>query len=196
MKKTILLFPVTNIRVLFSSFIILLAMMTINCGKGRNEIISDAAPSSALPAAANSANGFGGYHNLSRKTLEELQAAKGATARYSNFEKAVRDGYIDINVIIPEMGYHYLLVDRLDSEFDPAKPEILVYNREEKGRMKLVAVEYAVPLALSPAAPSGFSGTADVWGVYQNTLWTLHAWVWEYNPAGVFNPTNPLVHVH
>lgn len=27
-------------------------------------------------------------------------------------------------------------------------------------------------------------------------LWLLHAWVWDYNPAGVFSPMNPTVHLN
>lgn len=141
-------------------------------------------------------NGFGNYTGLLPETVWELQQAKIATAKYNNFDNAINDGYVDINVIVPEMGYHYLKAEHLNATFDYDKPEILVYNREENGRMKLVAVEYAVPISESPNAPSGFTGTNDVWSVYQGVLWTLHAWVWEYNPDGVFNPTNPLVHLH
>ena len=139
-------------------------------------------------------NGFGNYTGLDPKTVGELQQAKIATARYNDFQQAINDGYVDINVIVPEMGYHYLKMDNLDGTFDYAKPEILVYNKEENGRMKLVALEYATPVSAIP--PAGFTGDQDVWSVYQGVLWTLHAWVWEYNPAGVFNPTNPLIHVH
>jgi len=139
-------------------------------------------------------NGFGNYTGLDPKTVGELQQAKIATARYNDFQQAINDGYVDINVIVPEMGYHYLKMDNLDGTFDYAKPEILVYNKEENGRMKLVALEYATPLSATP--PAGFTGDQDVWSVYQGVLWTLHAWVWEYNPAGVFNPTNPLIHLH
>ena len=92
------------------------------------------------------------------------------------------------------MGYHYLKMEHLDGTFEYAKPEILVYNKEQNGRMKLVALEYATPVSANP--PAGFTGDNDVWSVYQGVLWTLHAWVWEYNPKGVFNPTNPLVHLH
>lgn len=169
------------------------AFFLISCGKNMNDGMSDVPVN---PALLQTGSGLGNYRDLPEATLGELQAAKAATARYNNFANAVHDGYIDINVIVPAMGYHYLLADRLDSEFDPAKPEILVYNRENNGRMKLLAVEYAVPIVLSPQAPAGFTGEEDHWSVYQNTLWTLHAWVWEYNPAGVFNPTNPLVHIH
>jgi len=138
------------------------------------------------------------YPGMSSQTLWELQQARAATARYRDFDNAIADDYVDINVIVPEMGYHYLKLDNLDATFDYRKPEILVYNREENGHMELVAVEYAVPISLSPnTAPAGFTGNQDVWNY--NTyfgLWLLHAWVWSYNPDGVFNPTNPLVHVH
>ena len=139
-------------------------------------------------------NGFGNYTGLAPATVWELQQAKIATAKYNNFDNAIRDGYVDINVVVPEMGYHFLKAEHLDEIFEYAKPEILVYNKEENGRMKLVAVEYATPVSANP--PSGFTGNDDVWSVYQGVLWTLHAWIWEYNPAGVFNPTNPLVHLH
>jgi hypothetical protein len=73
-----------------------------------------------------------------------------------------------------------------------------VYNRKSNGHFELVAVEYAVPIELSPNhAPAGFTGSADVWDRNEGFgLWLLHAWVWHFNPDGVFNPTNPLVHTH
>ena len=145
----------------------------------------------------NESTGFGNYTGLDAKTVRELQQAKIATAKYNDFQQAINDGYVDINVIVPEMGYHYLKMNNLNATFEYDKPEILVYNKEENGRMKLVALEYAVPIELSPSAPpAGFTGTKDTWSVYQGVLWTLHAWVWEYNPAGVFNSTNPLIHLH
>ena len=182
------------IRTVFLAGLLPAALFFSGCGKESAAIKTEVAPEHILPVSAS--RGFGDYGDLPAPTLEELQAAKAATAKYNDYQQAVRDGYIDINVIVPEMGYHFLLVDRLDSRFEYDKPEILVYNREENGRMKLVAVEYAVPIALSPIAPAGFTGTQDVWGVYQNTLWTLHAWIWEYNPSGVFHATNPRVHLH
>ncbi len=150
----------------------------------------------AASSSQKESNGFGNYTGLAPQTVWELQQAKIATAKYNNFDNAVADGYQDINVIVPEMGYHYLKMDNLNATFEYDKPEILVYNKEENGRMKLVALEYAVPISLSANAPEGFTGNSDHWSVYQGVLWTLHAWVWEYNPDGVFNPTNPLIHLH
>ena len=147
-------------------------------------------------SSQNGSNGFGNYTGLDPQTVSELQQAKNATAKYNDFGQAIADGYVDINVIVPEMGYHFLRMDNLNATFEYDKPEILVYNKEENGRMKLVALEYAVPISLSANAPSGFTGDNDHWSVYQGVLWTLHAWLWEYNPDGVFNATNPLIHVH
>lgn len=88
--------------------------------------------------------------------------------------------------------------DILDSNFEVGKPELLVYNKTADGQFVLVAVEYAAPLELLPdAPPSGFAGSADMWD--RNItfgIWTLHAWIWKYNPDGVFAPMNPTVHVN
>jgi len=183
--------------IILSVVLFLITGTTItSCSKNAAEIPADVLQTNNNAAASAESNGFGNYHDLTAETIAELQQAKIATARYNNFENALTDGYVDINVIVPEMGYHYLKVSNLDAVFEYAKPEILVYNKEENGRMKLVAVEYAVPISLSATPPAGFTGDNDIWSVYQGTLWTLHAWVWEYNQLGVFNPTNPSIHIH
>lgn len=134
------------------------------------------------------------YTGLAPQTVWELQQARASTARYRKLENAIKDGYVDINVILPNMGHHYLKPSLVDGTFDPKNPEILVYNEDENGDMQLVAVEYAQPINLP--RPEGFSGSSDVWTYHTGfQLWLLHAWVWSYNPAGVFNATNPLVHV-
>lgn len=142
-------------------------------------------------------NAMSANHEFSWITFWELLQARAATAKYLNFNKAIEDGYTDINVVIPHMGYHYLKSKFLDDKFEITKPEILVYKKNENGKMQLEALEYAVPFDLSADAPEGFAGDHDVWN-YDTAfqLWTLHAWVWYFNPDGVFNSTNPLVHVH
>jgi hypothetical protein len=138
------------------------------------------------------------YSGLNATTLWELQQARAATARYRDIKNAMKDGYVDIDVVRQNMGYHFLKMDNLDATFDFRKPEILVYNKMEDGSMQLVAVEYAVPIPLTPNnAPAGFTGDNDVWKYDTDfNLWLLHAWVWYHNPEGVFNPTNSLVHLH
>ena len=181
---------------LFFSSVLFIGFLMTGCKKesSNDEAVEEEIQSKS--SSQNGSNGFGNYTGLDPQTVSELQQAKIATAKYNDFDQAIADGYVDINVIVPEMGYHYLKMDNLNATFEYDKPEILVYNKEENGRMKLVALEYAVPISLSTNAPSGFTGDNDHWSVYQGVLWTLHAWIWEYNPDGVFNATNPLIHLH
>lgn len=125
----------------------------------------------------------------------QLEAVRQATARFLDVDQAVAEGYVDIGVFFPNMGWHYLKEGILDADFNATEPELLVYAEDPcGGPRRLVAVEYAVPFALADRAPAGFAGKADAWSA--NTafqLWTLHAWVFEFNPDGVFAPNNPRV---
>lgn len=138
------------------------------------------------------------HKGLGNQTMAELVLVRAATEKYKDIQKAIDDGYADISVVVPNMGHHYMKNTLSDGTFDISKPEILVYNKNHQEKFDLVAAEYAVPIELTPdKAPEGFTGNGDVWD--RNTgfgLWLLHAWVWHYNPDGVFNPTNPLVHLH
>ncbi len=135
-----------------------------------------------------------GSLNKDNQLQVELARVRAATARYHNINTAIADGYADINLPVPHMGWHYLNGSLVNSTFDMEHPELLVYMEKPDGGYQLVAVEYAVPLSLSADAPEGFTGDQDVWDVNtQFQLWTLHAWVWYNNPDGVFAPFNPRV---
>jgi len=125
----------------------------------------------------------------------QLQAAKAATAKYHDIGKAIADGYADIDVVVQNMGYHYMDTAYVKDTFDPGKPALLVYSKNPaNGKMRLVAVEYAIPN--TDLRPEGFAGDADVWENNPDFgLWLLHAWVWYNNPDGIFNEYNPRVHV-
>jgi hypothetical protein len=140
-------------------------------------------------------NDIGNLGKFSSETLKELAIARSSTAKYHDFNTAIEDGYVDINVVVQNMGYHYLKNENVDSNFDPGKPAILVYSKNPvNGNMRLVAVEYAVPN--TEPEPEGFTGDDDIWE--NNTdfgLWLCHAWVWYNNPDGIFTEFNPRVHV-
>jgi hypothetical protein len=127
--------------------------------------------------------------------LVQLDSVRRATARFLDEQAAIDAGYVDISVFYPNMGHHYLKAELLDDQFELEEPELLVYADDPcSGVRRLVAVEYAVPLALVNDAPAGFLGLDDTWTVNQQfQLWTLHAWLFEYNPAGVFAAYNARV---
>ena len=133
--------------------------------------------------------------NLSPETRRELGQVRRATAKYLDIFEAIADGYVDINVFVPGQGFHYLKPAFLDETFIAEKPEILVYAIDPaKNRLRLVAVEYAIPTNLAPTPPEAFTGTSDVWDLNEEfALWTLHCWLWLENPNGMFAEFSPRV---
>jgi hypothetical protein len=151
-------------------------------------------------SATSLAHGPGGHgdHQTAKPpphAVLQLDQAREAAARYLDVDAALAAGYADIGVFMPNMGWHYLNEGLLDGEFDWTEPELLVYVDDPcSAKRRLVAVEYAVPLSLAKRAPAGFVGRADRWDANQTfQIWTLHAWVYEFNPHGVFAPMNPRV---
>ena len=136
-----------------------------------------------------------GLSSDASKLQKELALARSATARYHNLDTAMADGYKDINVVVQNMGYHYMNIKNVKDTFNPGKPALLVYSKNPvNGNMRLVAVEYAIPN--TDPRPEGFTGNADVWENNSDFgLWLCHAWVWYNNPDGIFNEFNPRVHV-
>jgi len=134
--------------------------------------------------------------SLSSVTLQELASARAGTAKYHDVEQAEADGYVSIDLYLPGEGFHYVNFSLIDGTFDPAHPEVLLYVPVEgENRLKLVGVEYLIPLGLSADAPAGFTGDADEWREDSEGfgLWEVNAWIWEHNPEGVFGHDNPRI---
>lgn len=199
--KSLVQEPVLSYKTLYqlASLILILTFIfsVVGCMKqneGKTESSSD------LPQANKQTEELSSLYankGLSRQTLHELQEVKEATAKYHFIENAFRDQYVDIKLKLPNMGYHFLKSQLVSPVFNLRKPPILVYNKRDNGKFELVAVEYAIPIDSTHlhTPPQGFTGDADEWDF--NTLntgwWTLHAWVWKFNPDGVFKPMNPSV---
>lgn len=134
----------------------------------------------------------------------ELGKLRADTAKYQKLEAAQADGYGLVpgldhcfeNPGTGAMGYHYINTSLLDAELDPNRPEAMVYSKNNGGKLKLVAVEFIVPA--DAWAASGSSGLPEVMGRHLHLnealgVYVLHAWVWQNNPAGVFEDWNPRV---
>jgi hypothetical protein len=128
----------------------------------------------------------------------ELAQVRAATAQFQRVEVAEAAGYEPASPCVahPElgaMGYHYVNFGLVDLELDAVQPEILVYAPSPSGNLRLVAVEYAVPIepwdALYDDPPSVLG--QELHANSDLGLYVLHAWVWQNNPAGMFEDWNP-----
>lgn len=132
---------------------------------------------------------------------DDLAEVRAATARFHRVAVAVEDGWDLVpgldhcfdNPGVGAMGYHYINVGLLDGVVDPLTPEALVYAPGPRGQLRLAAVEWIVP----DAAWEG-EGPPTVLGhtMHLNTtlgVWVHHAWIFQHNPAGMFEDWNPRV---
>jgi len=127
---------------------------------------------------------------------QELARARAATSKYHVLAQAEADGYIQ-DLCNPGEGCHWFNFDYyLDGNFDPERPEALIYRQTQNG-WQLVAVEYIMPGDSTPAppAPEGFTGDADdaFWRYGSEGFpdWELVVWIWFNNPNGIFAAENP-----
>jgi hypothetical protein len=156
------------------------------------------------PAETTSPSRAHGGHtapNLSAVVSGEVQRdvarLRDLTAPFHRFETAVAAGW---GMPIPGcfsdptaggMGYHYGNPTLIDGTVDVLEPELLVYEPQKNGRLRLVAVEYIVPFSAWTAAepPRLFDQSFhrnEAFG-----LWVLHVWHFRNNPNGMFADWNP-----
>ena len=76
---------------------------------------------------------------LAPEVLAGLASARQATARFHRVDQAEAEGYINLNFCEEGEGCHWLNPSLLDGEFDPSKPEILLYLPDGDG-WRLVGV--------------------------------------------------------
>lgn len=144
-----------------------------------------------------------------------LAAVRGATAKYHRVDVALADGYVNTGECVASpaggMGVHFVHPGLMgapipgpggEATIDPLRPEVLVYEPQENGQYRLVAVEWLVWRASWDAANPGhgpeFAGQPfdQSFGEQAHGLpdhYELHAWVWQQNPSGMFAPFNPKV---
>lgn len=143
----------------------------------------------------------------------DLAIAKAESARYHSVEQAEKAGYgllpegaplreciSSLNASVPgAMGLHYVNGGLLDGTLDIRNPEVLVYEPDQTGKLKLVALEYVIFAAdwTAPGTPSLFGQPFDFTDAPNRyaipAFYALHVWLWEDNPAGMFQGFNPEV---
>ena len=111
------------------------------------------------------------------------------------------------------MGYHLVNVPLRGGAANPAagdatidllEPEMLLYEKQANGKIKLVGVEYIVFKAAWETANGAGAPPPEILGqpllASSHTFpggtgnidhYELHVWVWSPNPLGMFYPWNP-----
>ena len=132
---------------------------------------------------------------------EELATIRRVTAPFHDFAVAQTAGWsteITACLVNPDgpgaMGFHYGNTALIDGTAHVDRPQLLLYEPEKNGRLRLLAVEYIIPYSFHSrdAAPPVLLGQPFLqFDAFQ--VWGLHAWVWKDNPAGMFAPWNTRV---
>jgi hypothetical protein len=132
---------------------------------------------------------------------KDLATLRRVTAPFQQFEKAAAAGWsAQITPCMADpngaggMGFHYGNGGLIDGSVQVERPELLLYEPERNGRLRLVAVEYIIPytyLGRAAEPPVLFGQEFKQNDTFQ--LWGLHAWVWKENPSGMFASWNPRV---
>ena len=136
-----------------------------------------------------------------------LAALRQVTARLHTLDAAKQAGY-DAQITpcwahhsAGAMGYHYGKLALLDANVDLLEPEVVMYEPQAGGNMRLVGMEYIVPLAAWQAAGHDLNNANDVPELLGHRytrhsflpIFKLHIWLWRDNPTGVFADWNPKV---
>lgn len=122
-----------------------------------------------------------------------LATLRRATARYHDVSAAIDDGF---DTIFPcqenpegdgGLGIPYINMDRvLDGKIDLENPDVLFYEPQKNGKLRLVGAEPVIPIELWTE-----EGRPSLFGIEfhrneQEGLFGLHMWIWKHNPDGVF----------
>lgn len=140
----------------------------------------------------------------------DLTELRQATALFHDVDKALSAGWSEQPMCMEypngfhgeapgAMGNHFYNVDALSDggQLDPAKPELLLYEKRADGSWRFNAVEYVIPARDRPgtAEPPVLFGQKFIFypEVGAAGIWGLHVWVWRHNPRGLYVNLHPQV---
>lgn len=129
-----------------------------------------------------------------------VRTVREATERFQDVEVAKSEGYaLQFGCVSGSdsgaMGMHFVngkLVG--DGELDPTKPEIVIYEPQPNGQLKLIGADF---LVLADAWNAKHAGPPEMMGqlfhLFETpnrfglpAFYTLHVWAWKESPTGSF----------
>ncbi len=167
----------------------------------------------ASPAAASAQQATAHDHDqialsTDAATTAFIAAARAGAERYRDRDVAIASGFRRLGMDFPSMGEHWVNPGKvMAGKFDPADPAMLTYATI-RGKVTLLGVVYAVPLAAG-ADPPPLPGGVNLWHEHNGTvdeesmlpehhssthsernttrLAILHLWLWVPNSEGLFS---------
>ena len=136
-----------------------------------------------------------------------IKVVRDATARFKDVSVAEAEGYaLQFGCVSGEsegaMGLHYVNGDLVGGGvLDATKPQIVIYEAQPNGHLKLIGADYLLFQAAWDAnhsAPPQLMGQAFHLFDAPNrfglpAFYTLHVWAWKDNPNGAFVNWHPNV---
>jgi hypothetical protein len=135
-----------------------------------------------------------------------IKTVREATERFKDVKAAEYEGYrLEFGCVSgPDegaMGLHYVN-DTLvgNGVIDPMHPQIVLYEAQPNGRLKLTGADFVVLAAdwdaKHPGTPPMLGGQIFHYFEYPNrfglpAFYTLHVWAWKPNPNGAFVNWHP-----
>ena len=157
------------------------------------------------PARAQTVHGHGEGTGAALSAQDDkagalIKVVREATERFQDVEVAKAEGYaLQFGCVTGSesgaMGMHFVngpLVG--DGELDPTRPEIVIYEPQANGKLKLIGADY---LVLADAWNTKHSAPPEMMGQLFHyfeapnrfglpAFYTLHVWAWKESPTGAF----------
>lgn len=142
------------------------------------------------------------------KASELIRIVRESTERFQDVAEAGRAGYVLTFGCVsgPDagaMGLHFVNFDLLGKGvLDPTAPQIVIYEAQPDGRLKLIGADFLVFAApwdkAHPGNPPELMGQLFHYFESPNrfgldAFYTLHVWAWKDNPNGAFVNWHPNV---
>jgi len=161
--------------------------------------------SSGVRAQDDRSHALNGQHYSSSADKDQTSAfvriVRESTERFRDVSVAENEGYRLMFGCVsgPDwgaMGMHYVKMELvMDGVLDPTRPEIVIYEPQPNGRLKLIGADFLIFASAwheqnGPATPElggqllHFFESPNRFGLPD--FYTLHVWAWKENPTGMF----------
>ena len=139
-----------------------------------------------------------------------IKMVRESTERFKDVAEAEREGYVLSFGCVsgPDqgaMGLHFINMELVGKgAIDPAKPQIILYEPTEDGRLKLTGADFLVDAKQWDGDKTHKPGPPELMGQLFHyfespnrfglkAFYTLHVWAWKENPNGAFVNWHPAV---